>query len=562
MRILLCIVALCAVAPRAAGAQVIQGVVHDTAARQPVAGAVVLLLDSAGNTVGRNITDQTGHYRVGTTPAMRRLRVLRIGFRPREVAIPRATADAIDLNVSMAALPTLLDAMQVTTGANCSRRDDRLIALSLLGQARAGLLAAVVAREARPADMVRLRYTRLTEADAAGKTRQRVKVDSSSDVKASFQAVRSAADFVKSGFLDTVGGADILYGPDAETLLDDAFSDGYCFELRKHDSKRPNSVGLGFVPAKSERDRIDIDGTLWIDTVARRLQQIQFEYVGFDKKLTTLHLGGDIRFREAGNGLVFVDRWSLRIPTVIDDTLWTGRNSTPVARRWLVAQESGGEVAAARWPDGFAWNGTLTSARVRVVDRDGKPLSGSAVRLTGTEYGALTDESGVAVLRRMLSGSYEGTASDPGLGGIGVQLTAPLKLVVNGNEPVDITVKAPSSADYVQDACQKEWTELPVDKKGGWFIARIIDLDDRPIKLAQWRATRSENGAWVPVKGAQGKTSSAGMLQYCGADTHAGDEVRLESRWSLQDPWHPMTFKLNGHVTAVLFKLPLRDGFE
>src|SRR6185503_17828720 len=103
---------------------------------------------------------------------------------------------------------------------------------------------------------------------------------------------------VQSGFLDTTRGADILYGPDAETLLDNAFSDGYCFELRKRDSKRPNSVGLGFVPAKTEKGRIDIDGTVWIDTVARRLQQIQFDYIGFDRVLQGLRLGGDIQFRE------------------------------------------------------------------------------------------------------------------------------------------------------------------------------------------------------------------------------------------------------------------------
>lgn len=560
VRTVFCAITLSAAALQQIGAQVIQGVVQDTAARQPVSGAVLLLLDSAGNTVRRDITDQTGHYRIGATPEMRRMRLLRIGFRPRELALPATNGGTVDFNVSMTALPTMLEAMQVTSGRNCSRRDDRITALSLLEQARAGLLATVVAREAKPADMVRLRYTRLNEPDADGRVRQRVRVDSSSDLKASFQAVRSAADFVKSGFLDTTRGADILYGPDAETLLDNAFSDGYCFELRKHDSKRPNSVGLGFVPAHTEKGRIDIDGTVWIDTVARRLQQIQFDYVGFDRGLQPLHLGGDIRFREVGNGVVLIDRWSLRIPSAVPETLTVGRTAGVI--RQLVVQESGGALATAHWPDGFTWTAPLASANVRVVDQDGKPLSGSAVVIDDAEYGALTDESGVAVLRRMLPGTYEGTATDPGLAEIGVRLTAPVKFVVKNEESVNVTVKAPSPAEYVQDACKQEWAELPVDRNGGWFVARVVDLDNRPIKLAQWRALRSVDGQWVPIKSAQGTTSTAGMLEYCGGDAHVGDEVRLESRWSLDDPWHPVTFKLNSHVTPVLLRVPLRDGSE
>src|SRR5262249_4733137 len=131
-----------------------------TAARQPVAGAVLLVFDSSGATLARTITDAAGTYRIPSTAQMRRLRAVRIGFRPRELTLPDLTSGNVQIDLAMTALPTLLDAVQVTTDVRCSRRGDRLAALSLLDQARAGLLATVVAREARPAEMIRLRYSR------------------------------------------------------------------------------------------------------------------------------------------------------------------------------------------------------------------------------------------------------------------------------------------------------------------------------------------------------------------------------------------------------------------
>jgi hypothetical protein len=314
------------VAGRRASAQTLQGVVRDTAAHQPIGGAVLLVFDSAGNTVARNITDAAGAYRIPATSQMRRMRVLRIGFRPRELTLPSLTNGNVQVDVTMTALPTLLDAVQVTTDVRCSRRDDRLAAWSLLDQARAGLLATVVAREAKPAEMIRLRYS--STLDAFGdKIRQKVRIDSTTDLFASFKAVRSAADFVKLGFLDSTSTTDVLYGPDAETLLDDSFRDGYCFHLRDHDPKRPTSVGLAFAAAKQERGRIDIDGTLWVDTAARRLEHIEFEYVGFARAIQNKHFGGNIRFREVGNGVVLIDQWSLRVPTSVVETVTVSRNA-------------------------------------------------------------------------------------------------------------------------------------------------------------------------------------------------------------------------------------------
>ena len=159
-----------------------------------------------------------------------------------------------------------------------------------------------------------------------------------------------------------------------------------------------------------------------------------------------------------------------------------------------------------------------------------------------------------------MPGYYEGVVIDPKLASIGVRLTTPLKFTVSERDSANVNVKAVSLSAYVGEACKRDRAQLPIDRKGAWIIARVVDADARPVKVAQWRALKSVNGDWTPIKDAQGTTSSAGLLEYCGGELHPGDEVRVESRSSLQDPWHPVTLKIDGPANVAVVHLPLRDG--
>jgi carboxypeptidase family protein len=128
------------------GAQQLSGTVRDSTSRQPIPGAVLMLLDGSGTVIGRNITNERGEYRVALSSGMRRVRVVRIGFRPAEVLIPVAAGGMTELNIGMRALPTLLEPVRVSAGAHCPRRSDEATTFALLEQVRAGLLAIVVAR--------------------------------------------------------------------------------------------------------------------------------------------------------------------------------------------------------------------------------------------------------------------------------------------------------------------------------------------------------------------------------------------------------------------------------
>ncbi|MEO5817301.1 MAG: carboxypeptidase-like regulatory domain-containing protein, partial [Gemmatimonadaceae bacterium] len=122
-RRLLCAILLLIAAERVR-AQELRGVVVDSTSRRPLAGAVLVVLDSAGATLARNISNERGAYRVGLQPGAQRLRVLRIGYRVRDVRLPSRTGDITALDVSMVAIPPLLEPMRVTAAANCPRRSD------------------------------------------------------------------------------------------------------------------------------------------------------------------------------------------------------------------------------------------------------------------------------------------------------------------------------------------------------------------------------------------------------------------------------------------------------
>ena len=159
--------------------------------------------------MGRNLTNGRGDYRVVLSADMRRVRVMRIGFRPREATIPNALAGTpeVRLDISMVALPTFLEPVHIVENLHCPRRTDHAAALGLLEQARAGLLATIVARETNPPKLVRVTFERVMEGTTDRIASQRVRMDSTEVGKRSFKAVRSGADFVEKGFtIDSAGG--------------------------------------------------------------------------------------------------------------------------------------------------------------------------------------------------------------------------------------------------------------------------------------------------------------------------------------------------------------------
>jgi len=171
-----------------------------------------MVLEPSGKPVARGVTDQQGRFRLATSPTTGkgraapktvyplRLRVLRMGFRPREIPLTAASAGTY-WDVSLVSFPIQLEEVQVVA-LTCPQRPDRKQALGLLRQVRMSLLANVVARSQSSATMQRLLYERRYEGGSGRIAGQTVRRRVTSSTTESFSAARSAAAFSRQGFIE------------------------------------------------------------------------------------------------------------------------------------------------------------------------------------------------------------------------------------------------------------------------------------------------------------------------------------------------------------------------
>src|SRR5438067_148652 len=258
-----------------ARAQQVSGVVVDSTTAAPVSGAVVQLLDSAGRAVARTIADRTGRYRLTTVGTATRLQAIRIGYRPRELRVDPSAAND-DVRILMHRLPIELEPVHVVDDRNCPDRKDRGEALALWDEARAGLLATIVARESKPGSITSAVFERRLTGNGRSIEHQQVQRVSAETARP-FVAGRDSG-FAALGFMDESGTDRIYQAPDADVLLDPQFGATHCFSLAKADRDHPGQTGLAFEPARGRESLVEITGVLWIDRAAAALKSLQFRF--------------------------------------------------------------------------------------------------------------------------------------------------------------------------------------------------------------------------------------------------------------------------------------------
>jgi hypothetical protein len=548
-------VALVAVAltGRPAFAQAFHGTVRDSTSHQPIAGAVFMLLDSSGVVLGRRITDEQGRYGITVTGRPRWARVVRIGFQPREVRLAGAVDSGTPYDLAMIPVPTMLAAVSVRDQSHCAKRRDRAAALGLWEQARAGLLATVVARETNTADVHRLVFERNFDGASDKITRFLVHADSATGAGKSFNASHSADDFIATGFASDSAGEQSLYGPDADVLLDDAFAAGYCFRLAGRVKTRQNQVGLSFSPADGDRPRgrIDIDGTLWVDTAARAIRDIEYQYVGMPRVTDEYRPGGKISFHQMPNGSVMIDRWVIRGVGARQDTIDLVGGER--IRTWLLASESGGDLASAVWPDGTAWHAPLGALHVRAVTTAGAPARGATITLPGTPYQGTADANGDIRIADLEPGPYTVSLLLAPLTDINLPIPTALKFVAVRDSTYVATLKVPAPANWVSDRCiaDRQW-----DVRDSVFVmGRVVAPGGKPVagvKVEFFFETTA--GLWALLPDFY-TTGTDGLFESCNYAYVPGGKMRITATVPGREPFAqvvPLLTKLN----AVVIHLP------
>jgi hypothetical protein len=496
-----------------AGAQVVVGTVHDSVSRLPVPGVVVILLDSAGGTVARRLTNERGEYRVAVPDAARGARFVRIGFTPREVPLPPHSEMSTSFDVSMLALPSMIKPVRVLANSRCRPRKDRADALGLWEQARAGLLATIVAREESPAKMLRLGFDKVMDGNSDRIQSMRVSSDSADTARTSFVAAHSATDFVRFGFSTDTLSNGIYFGPDADVLLNDAFAGAYCFELADAPRGRPNQVGLRFVPADHRRGRVDIDGTLWLDTAARELRVVEFRYLNLASEISTFHPGGYVTFRSMKNGVVLIDRWSIRVVSAAIDTIINANGGLRL-RSWLYAEEDGGELARATWSDGLTWHAPLGALRVHAITKDGRAAVGAVIGLVATHYFGTVGTNGMVEIKDLLPGPYAVRIVDPRIAALGIGLPTALTFRAARDTTTTATLVVPTTESSIADRCvaNHQWTV----GDSVFTIGRVVKPDGKPVNDAKVTfATRPDSGQQWQWNDAHFTTGTDGLFEFC-----------------------------------------------
>ena len=487
--------AVSALAASSLGAQRLRGVVRDGANNGAVGGAVVLAIDSAGATITRTIADAAGAFSFARELRLARLHVVRIGYRPRDVDIRQPTDTTVE--ITMDRIPPLLAAMRVTGAAVCPGSNEGGEALALWEQARDGLLAAVVAREANAARARTVRYDRrLTVADEVVRE-QRVRVTEGT-TRRPFVAAAGPSYFAKVGFMsEDSDGSRVFNAPDADILLDPMFAATHCFRARLADATHPGQVGLAFAPVPSRNDLVDVDGVIWIDATAPQLRTVDFRYTSLERAAMNARAGGHLEFQTVSNGQSFIQQWFLRLPVL---AAAPARNAyrldqrTPVSRqdredvRVAEIVESGGSVPTATWADGVTWRSPATMIEGVVTRRNtGVPVSHVTLSLLGATDSATTDSAGHFRLE-VIPGKYTIVANDPLLSEYAAEhaeRTERATVVAQRDQTTPLRVEIEGVADGIGRICRGQTVR-----------------DDRSIMLGQIVTQHGSRTADMRVVGA------------------------------------------------------------
>ena len=492
-----------------------------------------------------------GEYHVSIQRATR-LRFVRIGYRPEERDVTAPEGGIATVDVAMHAVSQLLAPVEVRANPKCPKRADANSTFALWDQARAALLAAVVAREANPPRSVRIIYKRFRSLDDRV-VDQLVQIDSAAVTARPFLAVLSSEDFARGGFARDSSGMRQYLAPYADVLLDDAFMSAHCFRSRDGGTSRPNQVGVAFETARRQRGRIDVDGVVWVDTAARALMQVEFRYVGVPDAAVRARAGGEISFRQMPNGLLIIDRWHIRGTGAAERPGHDEFGAIPRVEGPITAIEYGGQVVAASWSDGLSWRAPLGRLVVHGVDSAGREVKGFDLRLRGTNYAARANDRGAAEIVDLLPGPYRVVAADTLLGRLGLAPPEPTHFVAEPDSAGEQRITIRDAMETFRSFCGG----ISPDRDDALLVVRVRTPAGLPVTDAAWEVRRARGGAASRdyQAFARGRHASPdGTLDGC-LHLKKGDAVRI-AVWREGQPIVIEERVLRAEATAVGIALP------
>jgi hypothetical protein len=341
--------------------QTVQGRVVELPAEEPIAGALVALVDTAGHEVTRSATSPSGGFTLGTRVAGRyHVLIRQIGQQPwRSPVFALAAGATYSVTFQVDAKPYQLPALTVEARrSHCGvHPGEEGIVGGLLDAAQVALqLAKATADEGRLAFSTTtylkqltpdLRLLDSTLADATRLASWPIESAHPDSLRVwGFVRQPPEAERVTTAQTDV---GPIYYGPDARVLFSDWFLETHCFRVEEEEE---DLLEVRFTPER-RRDRVEIDGRLILHRASMELRRLEFEYVGLPRWIPKGAAGGFVELRRLREGAWIPRAWALRAPRAV-------RSAGSSRLRLLGWVETGGQVTAVR-----SATGALDSASTR-----------------------------------------------------------------------------------------------------------------------------------------------------------------------------------------------------
>src|SRR6185437_5485026 len=384
-------------------AQVVSGLAVLSPNREPAAGVVVELLDSAGTTrVTWTFSDENGRFLfrgVGRGPFV--LRARRIGVRPVRLPIVLGAAD-ISLVLPMVSVPLSLPPVVARDARSCNSRPDSGLALGTLwNDAESALLAASITRRSSANQFAITDYTR--DFDFKTSELEAVALNEVRSSGARPWTSIPASQLRRKGFVVLDRDSATFIAPDVETLVSRDFIESHCFELGSRRQASDSLIGIDFTPAGAPKHP-EVRGTIWLDGATHELRSVDFHYVHLGLSGADSAAGGRVRFAPIGTGGWIVTDWFVQAPVLrlaIDRPLDA---SAPDRLR-----VSGSTLREVRGSGGVLWSRPVSAVEIRVTSGSRRRPLGTnqaTAYVVGSDRRASTDSNGVVSFSNLVDGAY------------------------------------------------------------------------------------------------------------------------------------------------------------
>lgn len=520
--------ALMAMAAGEASSQTLRGRVLEEDTGVPVSGAMVVLTDSSGEPAGRGLSDNLGSFlleapRAGTYA----IQADRIGYASvLSSPLQLGPADTVSHDMIVPIEPITLAGIVVGAERRCVLRPEAGLGVARLWEeARKALAAAAFTDETAVYRYETMEFERDSDIDTRTVVDER---RSFGDVVAGHTYVsRPVEELMSEGFVREGDEEHYYYAPDAQVLLSRQFLERYCMRAVPGEGDSEGLVGLAFEPVE-RRDKVDIQGVLWLNVESAELQWLDFLYVNLTASRRTPAPGGRVVFARLPNGTWVVREWQIRRHRHVIRQSPFFRNPTPFV---VGIHETGGVVLRVLTPEGDlvldAGTGTIEGSVVDSLQTH--PLPGALVFAIGTQHAGVTGPDGRFRLTGLTEGVHRIAYRHPVLDEIGYR-PQPVELQARRGEIVGVRLLTPSRRDWLRALCADRET---ADGTGA-IAGIVLDAGSRlPVPDAQvfavwsgqYQATTDQDGRFVfcgvplgplVVVGAQGASPSEIILEEAG----------------------------------------------